>query len=73
MAPTTPTCGNRVLDFFAVSRSLTHAAVICRAVSDTGNPTHMPARLYIRAAPRATFVRQVRAPLGFPAVLPHGP
>ena len=73
VAPGVPTCGKRVLDYFVVCRHLAHAAPVARTLSDHELPDHSPTRLYLRAAPRAVLVRQIVAPRGFPATLPHGP
>ncbi len=56
-----------------VSRSLAHAVHHVARVRGGDFSPHYPARLYLRACPRAVLVRHLKRPWGFGAVLPFGP
>ena len=72
-APTDPTCGPRVLDYFIVSRSLSPAVFAVHVVADGAFSPHSPVRLFLRASPRSLLCRRLKAPRGFGAHLPYGP
>jgi hypothetical protein len=72
-APSVPTCGDRCYDYFVVSRSLQHAVVATLVVSNPGFGPHRPARLFLRASPRACTIRTIDRPGRFTADLPFGP
>ena len=61
-----------------IDKNLSHAihdvGVVGNAVWSTGRSAqHWPARVWIKAQPRRTQVRTLRAPCGFAARLPMGP
>ena len=72
-APRDSTCGAKILDFFVVSRDLAPAVLAVHCVADGLFQPHVPVRLLLRASPRAERIRVLKAPRGFPAILPHGP
>ena len=73
MAPKANTCNQRVIGFFVVSDGLRQAAPAAYTVGDGGFYPHCPVRLLLRGRARAAVVRMLKAPLGFGALLPHGP
>ncbi len=73
MAPLAPTCGDRVIDFFVVSKSLCHAAEVFCTIADEGFEPHNPVRLFIESDARHAMVRNLKVPGGFNAELPLGP
>ena len=73
LAPTVHTCGQRIIDFFVVSDGLRHAAQAVYTIGDGGFYPHCPVRLLLQGTARATVARQLKVPLGFEAVLLHGP
>ena len=73
LAPSTPTCRDRISYYFVVAECLSHAAPVACTIGDGGFYPHRPARLLIRTKARAAVVRQLKVPTGFSAVLPHGP
>ena len=58
---------------FVVSEGLRQAAPAVYTIGDGGFYPHCPVRLFLRGRARMTVVRQLKVPLGFEAVLPHGP
>ena len=72
-SPQRSTCKGRTIDFFVVSRDLAGAVVATSVIDDALFSPHLPARLYIRANPRALTVRTLKATTTVGAVLPHGP
>ena len=73
VAPLAPTVGDRVIDFFVVSKSLAHAAEVACTIADEGFEPHNPVRLYIESNARHAMVRNLKVPGGFNAELPVGP
>ena len=73
MAPKLSTCNSRVIDFFVVSEGLRQAAPVAYTIGDGGFYLHSAVRFILRGKARAAVVRQLKVPLGFAAVLPHGP
>ena len=73
VAPNVQTCGQRVIDFFVVSEGLQQAAPAVYTIGDGGFYPHCPVRLLLRGRATTTVVRQLKVPLGFEAILPHGP
>lgn len=71
--PTTPTCHQKVYDFFVVSNQIMQNVVGVRAILDGGWVPHAPVRLVLKGRPSTAVVRTLRAPKSLPAVLPHGP
>ena len=74
-APSAPTCGDRVLDYFVVSECLAQAWAIvatCVIGDQTFGP-HSPVRLIVKANSRTVMVRELKVPAGFSANLPFGP
>ena len=59
--------------FFVVSECLHDAAPVACTVGDGGFYPHRPVSLLIRMKARASVVRQLKVPVGFNAILPHGP
>ena len=72
-APKVNTCNSRAIDFFVVSEGLRQAAPAAYTIGDGGFYPHSAVRLLLRGKARAVVVRQLKVPLGFAAVLPHGP
>ena len=74
-APTAPTCGDRILDYFVVSECLSQAWAIVAAcvIGDQTFGPHSPVRLIVKANSRTVMVRQLKVPIGFGADLPFGP
>ena len=50
-----------------------HATPVACAIGDGGFYPHRPARLLIKMKARVAMVRQLKVPVVFSAVLPHGP
>ena len=73
VAPSSPTCGDRVIDLFVIAESLSHAAHKTFAFGDGTFYPYRPVRLVTRPKARAEVVRQLKVPEGFGAVLSHGP
>ena len=73
IAPKINTFNSRAIDFFVVSEGLSQAALVAYAIGDGGFYPHSAVRLLLRGRARAAVVRQLKVPLGFGAVLPHGP
>ena len=73
VAPKINTCNSRAIDFFVVSDGLRQAAPAAYTIGDGGFYPHSAVRLLLRGRARAAVVRQLKVPLGFGAVLPHGP
>ena len=73
VAPKSPTCRGRVIDFFVVAECRSHATPVACIADDAGFHPHKPVRLLIKMKASAAMVRQLRVPIGFNAVLPHGP
>ena len=73
VAPEVNTCNSRTIDFFVVSEGLRQAAPAAYKIGDGGFYPHSAVRLLLRGKARAAVVRQLKAPLGFAAVLLHGP
>ena len=71
--PADVTCGDKVYDYFIVSKDLSEFVHDTVVVSDRFYSPHSPVRLLLRAAPRSMLVQVLKAPKGFPAVLPLGP
>ena len=72
-APQDSTCGAKIYDYFIVSKDLAPSVLAAHCVADGLFSPHAPVRLLLRAAPRASRIRVLKAPRRFPAVLPHGP
>ncbi len=72
VAPTRPTCNERVLDFFVVSECLAHAVKGAAVITDAYCGPHYAVRLYLSGQPRATHQRRLRAPTKIAAELPQG-
>jgi len=72
-APEAPTCNGKVYDFFIVARKLSHAVYGVHTIGDALCSPHSPARLLLRAKPRAVQVQVLKAPKKFEAALPFGP
>ena len=70
MAPSSPTCGDLVIDYFVVAECLSHAVPIAIAIGDGTRYPHKPVRLLIKPKARAEVVRQLKVLVGFGAVLP---
>ena len=62
-------CGHRL---FVVSHGLRQAAPAAYTIGNGGFSAHSAARLFLRGRARAAVVRQLKVPLVFGAVLPHG-
>jgi len=62
-----------VYDFFVVERKLSNAVYGVHTIGDALCSPHSPARLLLRAKPRAIQVQVLKAPKKFEAHLPHGP
>ena len=73
VAPEVNACNSRVIDFFVVSEGLRQAVLAAYTIGDGGFYPHSAVRLRLRGKARAAVVRQQKVPLGFAAVLPHGP
>ena len=61
------------LTLFVVSDGLRQAAPSAYTIGDGGFYPHSAVRLLLRGRARAAVVTQLKVPLGFGAVLPHGP
>ena len=72
-APRGATCNGKVYDFFVVSASIADEVHSVHKISDAGFTPHSPARLIFKGRPRATMIRQIKAPHPIPAILPHAP
>ena len=72
VAPTIPTCGKKVYDYFVVSVKLKHCVVGVATIDDAGFYPHMPARLFLKGRPRAELARVLVAPRKLPACIPQG-
>ena len=74
-APTAPTCGDRVMDYFVVSECLSQvwAIVVACVIGDQTFGPHSPVRLIVKANSRTVMVRELKVPVGFSADLPFGP
>ena len=72
-APKSPTCGDKVYDFFVVSLGFSHAVEAVHTIGDAGTSPHCPVRLLLKSGPRSVMIRTLKAPKKFVAVLPHGP
>ena len=70
IAPSHPTCKNRVIDFFVVSNSLAGMVVGAIAIGDALCRPHWPVRLYLKADVRTMAVRMLKKVGKLPAVLP---
>ncbi len=70
VAPTEPTCGDRVIDYFVVSRGLEHSVAAVYKLHDAGFDPHAPIRLLLRASPRSIKLRRMAMPRMIPAMLP---
>ena len=66
-------CGDRTLDFFVVSRSISNAVRSTVLACDAATSPHSPVRLFLRANPRTMVFRYLRAPGRMNACLPHAP
>ena len=73
VAPEVSTRNSRAIGFFSVSEGLSQAAPAAYTIGDGGFYPHSAVRLLRRGRARAAMVRQLKVPLGFAAVLPHGP
>ena len=73
IAPKVNTCNSRAIDLFVVSYGLRQAAAAAYTIGDGGFYPHSAVRLLLRGRAMAAVVRQLKVPLGFAAVLPHGP
>lgn len=69
-APSAPSCGARVLDFFVVERRLRPFVVATQVLTGAGISPHSPVRLLLGGACRRDFVRMLRAPVHVGACLP---
>ena len=58
---------------FVVSDGLRQAAPAAYTIGDGGFYPHSAVRLLLRGRAWTAVVRQLKVPLGFGAVLPHGP
>ena len=67
-----PTCNLQEYDFFVLDARLSTAAVGVKAISGSGNPLHVPTRLYLRGNARCNMVNVIIAPVKVPAFLPAG-
>ena len=72
-APPSPTCNEKVYDYFLVSSDISHAVVGVKRLSDGGCKPHWSVRLYLHGAARAKAVRRLIKPDFVPGILPHGP
>ena len=72
VAPSTPTCGDRAIDFFVIAECFSHAAPKAYTIGEGSFYPHRPVRLLIRAKARVEVVRQLKVSAGFGAVLPLG-
>ena len=72
-APKAATCNGKVYDFFVVVAAVSHGVQGTYVIGDAGLTPHSPARLFFRWIPRNVIVRQLKAQVTLPAVLPHGP
>ena len=72
VAPSIPTCGKRVYDYFVVSVGLKHSVVGIAVIDDAGFYPHMPVRLYLKGRPRTERARVLVAPRKLPASIPQG-
>ncbi len=70
IAPDEPTCGDRKINFFIVSRGLEHAVEAVYKVNDGGVGPHALVRLLLRSSPRAVRLRRLAVPPSVPAALP---
>ena len=73
VAPIGSTCNGKVYDYFVVAAAIADAVHSVHKSSDAGLTPHSPARLIFKGLPRATMIRQIKAPHPIPAILPHGP
>ncbi len=69
-APSEPTCGERTIDFFVVSRGLEHSIARAFKVHDADFDPHAPVRMLLKASPRNIKLRRMALPRAVPAVLP---
>ena len=72
-APPSPTCNEKVYDFFVSSKTIAHAIRRVATVADGGCWPHSPDRMWISADIRRDKVQQLRSFGNFPAHLPEGP
>ena len=54
-----------------VAAAIVDAVHSVHKISDAGLTPHSPARLIFKGLPRATMIRQIKAPHPIPAILPH--
>ena len=59
VAPHTPTCGDRIIDFIVISECFGHVATQTYTIGDGAFYPHRPARLLLRAKTRNKVVRQL--------------
>ena len=72
VAPVTPTCGEKVLDFFIVPTAIRHAVVAVQVLTGAGITPHSSVRLLLRADVRHLQLRRLKAPRRLPAHMPQG-
>ena len=72
-APMGATCNGCVYDFFVAAAPIADAVHSAHKIGEAGYTPHSPARLIFKGLPRATMIRQIKAPRPIPAILPHGP
>ncbi len=73
VAPSVPTCGSRVLDFFVVAESFASAVAGVTVVENAAFKPHSPVRLLLRPRPRAIHVRRLISPTALGPTFPAGP
>ncbi len=73
VAPSGPTCNEKVYDFFVISKGLSPSVVGVQRVDNAGLSPHYPARLLLRGDARRHAVRQLVRPALVAAALPPGP
>ncbi len=70
-APSLPTCGARILDYFAVKEGTAHAVRGVALVEDSTFEPHSAVRLYLEAAPRRLMVRKLASARKLGPELPY--
>ena len=71
--PNSPTCNDRTIDFFVVSKEMAHVVVGAWFVGDAGPKPHSPVRLVIKAKPNSVMMKTLKPPLAIGPDLPFGP
>ena len=72
VAPTFPTCGKKVYDYFVVSVGLKYSLVGVAVIDDAGCFPYMPVRLILKGRPKAEGARVLVVPRKLPACILKG-